>query len=401
MIKTMFPAENFVFRDDDDVKRCAACGREAARLVCTRCRAVRYCDGDCQRRAWKAHKASCPTRDQRVESILDSGSLAVDRSVVELALDLCGERPHCARFLAAVLSKPDFLTTYDDEELCAALRLLWGAKLSPADFRRLCAVDPAVAKRLDAMRAQDDADDAALLRRIAPVQASCKRIYELLTVRKRGDPEPMGCVQVLKHTAPDRVHKTNRELLDFVYLRTAPEPVAGGPAFVFKSLSAEPVRLWKAERDALLHDKFKSTRRKHAPHHNIADFLALPEIHPGEASSSTPFDAMAPAKKSKKSVENLNSRLQLVMKSGKVALGYKTSLKTLRSNKSKLVLLANNTPPLRKSEVEYYAMLSKCQVIHYNGSNVDLGTACGKYFKVSMLTVIDPGDSDIVRSTEE
>ncbi|KAK7242643.1 ribosomal protein L30 [Aureococcus anophagefferens] len=90
---------------------------------------------------------------------------------------------------------------------------------------------------------------------------------------------------------------------------------------------------------------------------------------------------MAPAKKSKKSVENLNSRLQLVMKSGKVALGYKTSLKTLRSNKSKLVLLANNTPPLRKSEVEYYAMLSKCQV--------------------SMLTVIDPGDSDIVRSTEE
>ena len=110
---------------------------------------------------------------------------------------------------------------------------------------------------------------------------------------------------------------------------------------------------------------------------------------------------MAPAKKSKKSVENLNSRLQLVMKSGKVALGYKTSLKTLRSNKSKLVLLANNTPPLRKSEVEYYAMLSKCQVIHYNGSNVDLGTACGKYFKVSMLTVIDPGDSDSVRSTAE
>ena len=86
------------------------------------------------------------------------------------------------------------------------------------------------------------------------------------------------------------------------------------------------------------------------------------------------------------------------MKSGKVALGYKTSLKTLRSNKSKLVLIANNTPPLRKSEVESYAMLSKCQVIHYNGSNVDLGTACGKYFRVSMLTVIDAGDSDLPRS---
>ena len=68
----------------------------------------------------------------------------------------------------------------------------------------------------------------------------------------------------------------------------------------------------------------------------------------------------------------MNSRLQLVMKSGKVALGYKTSLKTLRSNKSKLVLIANNTPPLRKSEVEYYAMLSKCQVIHYNLSLIHI-----------------------------
>jgi len=34
-----------------------------------------------------------------------------------------------------------------------------------------------------------------------------------------------------------------------------------------------------------------------------------------------------------------------------------------------------------------------------SGSNVDLGLACGKYFRVSMLTIIDPGDSDIVRTT--
>ncbi|KAH8053690.1 ribosomal protein [Aureococcus anophagefferens] len=84
------------------------------------------------------------------------------------------------------------------------------------------------------------------------------------------------------------------------------------------------------------------------------------------------------------------------MKSGKVALGYKTSLKTMRANKAKLVIIANNTP-LRKSEVEYYAMLSKCQVIPYNGTNKDLGTACGKYFNCSMLAVIDQGDSDIAK----
>lgn len=34
----------------------------------------------------------------------------------------------------------------------------------------------------------------------------------------------------------------------------------------------------------------------------------------------------------------------------------------------KLILISNNCPPLRKSEIEYYAMLAKVGVHHYNGS---------------------------------
>ncbi|RDL37740.1 putative 60S ribosomal protein L30 [Venustampulla echinocandica] len=79
---------------------------------------------------------------------------------------------------------------------------------------------------------------------------------------------------------------------------------------------------------------------------------------------------MAPVKKSKKDANTINSRLALVMKSGKVTLGYKSTLKTLRSGKAKLVLIAGNTPPLRKSELEYYSMLSKTQVHHFQGNNV-------------------------------
>lgn len=61
-----------------------------------------------------------------------------------------------------------------------------------------------------------------------------------------------------------------------------------------------------------------------------------------------------------------------------------------------MVIISSNCPPLRKSEIEYYAMLSKTETILYNGSNTDLGTACGKYFRVSVLSVTNPGDSDIV-----
>jgi large subunit ribosomal protein L30e len=49
----------------------------------------------------------------------------------------------------------------------------------------------------------------------------------------------------------------------------------------------------------------------------------------------------------KKSAENINARLAMVMKSGKFCLGYKQTLKTLRGGKAKLVIIANNTPPLR------------------------------------------------------
>ena len=49
---------------------------------------------------------------------------------------------------------------------------------------------------------------------------------------------------------------------------------------------------------------------------------------------------------------------------------------------AKLVLISGNCPPLRKSELEYYAMLSKTTVHHFAGTNVALGTAAGKLFRV-------------------
>ncbi|XP_034847388.1 large ribosomal subunit protein eL30-like [Mirounga angustirostris] len=110
---------------------------------------------------------------------------------------------------------------------------------------------------------------------------------------------------------------------------------------------------------------------------------------------------MVAAKKTKKSLESINSRLQLVMKSGKYVLGYKQTLKMIRHDKAKLVILTNNCPALRKSEIEYYAMLAKTGVHHYSGNNIELGTACGKYYRVRTLAIVDPGDSDIIRSMPE
>eukprot|EP00389_Voromonas_pontica_P016226 GDKH01025363.1.p1 GENE.GDKH01025363.1~~GDKH01025363.1.p1 ORF type:complete len:124 (+),score=43.39 GDKH01025363.1:1-372(+) len=110
---------------------------------------------------------------------------------------------------------------------------------------------------------------------------------------------------------------------------------------------------------------------------------------------------MAVKKSKKGTADSINTRLQLVMKSGKASLGYKSTLKSIRQGKAKLVIIAGNTPALRKSEIEYYALLGKTGVHHFTGDNNELGTACGKFFRVSCLSVTDPGDSDIIRSVEQ
>jgi len=94
--------------------------------------------------------------------------------------------------------------------------------------------------------------------------------------------------------------------------------------------------------------------------------------------------------------ENINTKLALVMKSGKAVLGIKSTLKSIRNGKAKLIFIANNCPPVRKSLLQYYAMLAKIQIYLFSGSNGDLGTACGKFHRVSCLAILDAGDSDIL-----
>ena len=94
--------------------------------------------------------------------------------------------------------------------------------------------------------------------------------------------------------------------------------------------------------------------------------------------------------------DNINSKLGLVIKSGKYTLGYKSTLRSLRAGEAKLIILSNNCPTVRKAEIEYYAVLAKAKVVFYPGNNTALGTACGKYHRCSTMAIIDAGDSDIL-----
>lgn len=105
--------------------------------------------------------------------------------------------------------------------------------------------------------------------------------------------------------------------------------------------------------------------------------------------------------KSAKGSDNLIAKLGLTMKSGKVAIGYKSTLKQLRSGKAQAIILSSNCPPLRRSEIEYYAMLTKTVLHQFAGNNTALGTACGKFFQISCMSILDGGDSDLLAFLEE
>ncbi|RMY64094.1 hypothetical protein D0863_10055 [Hortaea werneckii] len=129
-----------------------------------------------------------------------------------------------------------------------------------------------------------------------------------------------------------------------------------------------------------------------------ANPISQPSTAPSKDRTSPRAYTMAP-KKSSKTSDSINAKLALTIKSGKVTLGYKSTLKTLRAGKAKLIIIAGNTPPLRKSELEYYSMLAKCSVHHFSGNNIELGTACGKLFRCSTMAILDAGDSDILSSS--
>merc|ERR1712025_1196072 len=98
------------------------------------------------------------------------------------------------------------------------------------------------------------------------------------------------------------------------------------------------------------------------------------------------------------SQDNMNQKLALVIRSGKYKIGYKNALRSVRQGTTKLLLIASNCPAIRRTELEYFAILGGARVCHFDGNNVELGTASSRLHRVCVLSIQDPGDSDILNN---
>jgi len=83
----------------------------------------------------------------------------------------------------------------------------------------------------------------------------------------------------------------------------------------------------------------------------------------------------------------LVEEVQSAMKSNKVIFGYRESIKFIKTDSPKLVVIANNIPDKIRKEIEYNAKLSNAKLEIFNGSSKDLGVICGRPFPIATLVI--------------
>lgn len=89
---------------------------------------------------------------------------------------------------------------------------------------------------------------------------------------------------------------------------------------------------------------------------------------------------------------DLDKSLRSVMRTGKVLVGTRQAIKASKRGVAKLVIVASNCPGDVKEQIKG----ANIPLYEFPGMSVDLGPLCGKPYIVSALTVLEPGDSDIM-----
>jgi large subunit ribosomal protein L30e len=97
---------------------------------------------------------------------------------------------------------------------------------------------------------------------------------------------------------------------------------------------------------------------------------------------------------------DVDKAIATTAKTGKVQFGAKSALKSAKTKKVKLIIVASNCPQKTRECIEFYCKLSNIPVSVYKGSSVDLGAVCGKPFEVSALSIKEVGDSNILKIAE-
>lgn len=83
----------------------------------------------------------------------------------------------------------------------------------------------------------------------------------------------------------------------------------------------------------------------------------------------------------------LADEIRSAINSSKAIIGYRESIKFIKSNTPKSIVIANNIPDSVRKEIEEVARPSSVKVEVFDGDSVNLGVLCGKPFPISVIVI--------------
>ncbi len=93
---------------------------------------------------------------------------------------------------------------------------------------------------------------------------------------------------------------------------------------------------------------------------------------------------------------SIERAIRSAVETGKVTIGQRETLRSVKNKETKLVIVAENCPRDLREDLEYYAKIMKVDIYEFKGTSLELGSVCGKPYVISMLGIIDEGESNIL-----
>jgi large subunit ribosomal protein L30e len=93
---------------------------------------------------------------------------------------------------------------------------------------------------------------------------------------------------------------------------------------------------------------------------------------------------------------SLNQPIASAVSTGKCLLGTKSSIDAIKKGEAKLVVVAANCPRDEYEDIQRYTQLSGIKIHEFNGTSWDLGEVISRPHMVTVITILEPGDSKIL-----
>ncbi len=97
---------------------------------------------------------------------------------------------------------------------------------------------------------------------------------------------------------------------------------------------------------------------------------------------------------------DMSKAIRMAVDTGDVRFGSRGAVKGASAGKPKMLIVARNCPKGTRDIIEKNSKLSGIPFLVFKGTSVELGSLCGKPFPISSLSIMEPGNSNILEAAK-